>query len=233
MSVKHQNKLYIRGRKHLQYNECNSDLWIVWLAFVIRVGCHYSLISEGKCLRLCILFFTHYYSDPNMWPWTKKNCHKGQFFFNWGCDNIWKSGIWGCKKNQYIEKLAFKVRMKFLAMHINNTKISFDIYGRKCTKYLHGSWSLLNILMIFGIKEKHFEPYNVFLAIATNIPVTGFVVQGHILHILLMIKNNDSSPISHWSGWQIALPKTRTIGWDEVVRLVWRGIMNVYTFQGN
>ncbi len=39
--------------------------------------------------------------------------------------------------------------------------------------------------MIFGIKEKndHFDPYNVFLAIATNIPVllkTGFVVQGHI-----------------------------------------------------
>ncbi len=37
--------------------------------------------------------------------------------------------------------------------------------------------------MIFGIKEKnHFDPYNVFLAIATNIPQrlkTGFVVQGH------------------------------------------------------
>ncbi len=28
------------------------------------------------------------------------------------------------------------------------------IYGRKFTKYLHGTWSLLNILMIFGIKEK-------------------------------------------------------------------------------
>ncbi len=39
--------------------------------------------------------------------------------------------------------------------------------------------------MIFGIKEKNdnFDPYNVFLAIATNIPQrlkTGFVVQGHI-----------------------------------------------------
>ncbi len=32
-------------------------------------------------------------------------------------------------------------------------------------------------------KINHFDPYNVFLAIATNIPVllmTGFVVQGHI-----------------------------------------------------
>ncbi len=28
------------------------------------------------------------------------------------------------------------------------------IYGKKFTKYLHGTWSLLNILMIFGIKEK-------------------------------------------------------------------------------
>ncbi len=28
------------------------------------------------------------------------------------------------------------------------------IYGRKFTKYLHGTWSLLNVLMNFGIKEK-------------------------------------------------------------------------------
>ncbi len=38
--------------------------------------------------------------------------------------------------------------------------------------------------MIFGIKDIYnFDPYNVFLAIATNIPVllmTGFVVQDHI-----------------------------------------------------
>ncbi len=27
-------------------------------------------------------------------------------------------------------------------------------YGRKFTKYLHGTWSLLNILIVFGIKEK-------------------------------------------------------------------------------
>ncbi len=41
---------------------------------------------------------------------------------------IWKSGIWGCKKNQNIEKFAFKVvQMKFLAMHYTNNKFSFDI----------------------------------------------------------------------------------------------------------
>ncbi len=42
---------------------------------------------------------------------------------------IWKSGIWGCKKNLNIEKITFKVvQMKFLAMHITNQKLSFDIF---------------------------------------------------------------------------------------------------------
>ncbi len=73
----------------------------------------------------------------------------------------------GAKKNLNIEKITFKVvQIKFLAMHITNQKISFDIYGRTFKNiYLHGTWSLLNILMIFGIKEKNynFDPYNVFL----------------------------------------------------------------------
>ncbi len=51
----------------------------------------------------------------------------------------------------------------------------------------------LNILMIFGIKEKWiiFDPYNVLLSIATNIPVllmTAFVLQGHI-YIYIYIYN--------------------------------------------
>ncbi len=59
-------------------------------------------------------------------------------------------------------------------MPITNQKWSFDIF----TKYLHGTWSLLNILMIFGIKKK-----SIILTIAINIPVllkTGFVVQGNM-----------------------------------------------------
>ncbi len=37
----------------------------------------------------------------------------------------WKSGIWGCKKND-IEKIAFNVvQIKFLAMHITNQKYIF------------------------------------------------------------------------------------------------------------
>ncbi len=44
-------------------------------------------------------------------------------------DNIWKSGIWGCKINLNIEQIIFKVvQMKFLAMHITNQKFSFDIF---------------------------------------------------------------------------------------------------------
>ncbi len=35
----------------------------------------------------------------------------------------------GAKKNQNIEKIAFKaVQMKFLAIHITNQKLSFDIF---------------------------------------------------------------------------------------------------------
>ncbi len=47
---------------------------------------------------------------------------------------IWKSGIWGCKKKwkkieENIEKIAFQVvQMKFVAMHILNKKLSFDIF---------------------------------------------------------------------------------------------------------
>ncbi len=88
------------------------------------------------------------------------------------------------KTNQNIEKIAFKVvQMKLLAMHITNQKLVFlHIYGRKFTKYLNGTWSFLNILMIFGIKLKYVNV--LLLAIATNIPVlhkTGFVAQCHIL----------------------------------------------------
>ncbi len=46
--------------------------------------------------------------------------------------------------------------------------------------------------MIFGIKKiDYFDPNNVFLAIATNIPQrlkTGFVVQGHIYTYIIQKK---------------------------------------------
>ncbi len=60
------------------------------------------------------------------------------------------------KKNLNTEKIAFKVvQIKCLAMHIIKQKLCFDRFKvRHLKKYLHGTWSLLNVLMTFGIKEK-------------------------------------------------------------------------------
>ncbi len=58
------------------------------------------------------------------------------------------------QKNLNIEKIIFKVvQMKFLAMHITNQKLSFDIFtvGNVLNIFMEHD---LNILMIFGIKEK-------------------------------------------------------------------------------
>ncbi len=55
------------------------------------------------------------------------------------------------QKNLNIDKIIFKVvQTKFLAMHINNQKLSFDIFTVQNIFMEHD----LNILMIFGIKEK-------------------------------------------------------------------------------
>ncbi len=58
------------------------------------------------------------------------------------------------KTNLNIEKIIFKVvKIKFLAMHINDQKFSFDIFMVENVLNIfmeHG----LNILLIFGVKEK-------------------------------------------------------------------------------
>ncbi len=49
-------------------------------------------------------------------------------------------------ENLESEKIAFNVvQIKYLTMHITNQKLHFDIF----TKYIHGTWSLMIILMIF------------------------------------------------------------------------------------
>ncbi len=72
-------------------------------------------------------------------------------------DNIWLRynylKIWNLRvqKNLNIEKIIFKVvQMKFLAMHITNQKLSFNVGNLQNILMEHD----LNILMIFGIKEK-------------------------------------------------------------------------------
>ncbi len=53
------------------------------------------------------------------------------------------------QKNLNIKKIIFKVvQMKFLAMHITNQKLSFDIFTAQNIFMEHD----LNILMIFSIK---------------------------------------------------------------------------------
>ncbi len=79
--------------------------------------------------------------------------------------------------------------MKFLAMHITNQKLSFDIFT--VGHFQISSWNMIFTSYILypndfwhKIKNYNVDPYNVLLAIATNIPVllmTGFVLQGHIL----------------------------------------------------
>ncbi len=75
------------------------------------------------------------------------------------------------------------------------------IYGKQFTKYLHGPWFLLNILMIFWHKRKidNFDSHNVFLAIAANIPQrfkTCFVLQGHILYVYVDMQSQASITIN-------------------------------------
>ncbi len=68
-------------------------------------------------------------------------------------------------------------------MHVTNQKLGFYIFmvGNSLNIFMELD---INILMIFGIKYIfNFDPYNVLLSIATNIPVllmTAFVLQAHI-----------------------------------------------------
>ncbi len=97
--------------------------------------------------------------------------------------------------------------MKFLAMHIINQKLSFDIFM---------VINLLNIFMehdlyfisLWHKRKIHFDPYNVFLAIAINIPQrleTGFVVQGHMYVCVfagLKSTSGGSSSGLHYGQWR-------------------------------
>ncbi len=65
-------------------------------------------------------------------------------------------------------------------MHITNQKLSFDIFTVEIS-----SWNMILISNDFWheIKMYNFDPYNVLLAIATNIAVllmTASVLQGHV-----------------------------------------------------
>ncbi len=91
-----------------------------------------------------------------------------------GSDKIWPRYNYLKFWNLRVQKIKI-FNLNFLAMHITNQKLSFDIfYGRKCTKYFHGTLSLLNIFILFGIKEKSIilTHTKYFLAIAKYTCVT-------------------------------------------------------------
>ncbi len=75
----------------------------------------------------------------------------GQYLFEMQLfENLESEGA----KNLNIEKITFKfVQMKFLAMHIINQKLYFDIFILSNLQNIFMEHDL-NILMIFGIKEK-------------------------------------------------------------------------------
>ncbi len=84
------------------------------------------------------------------------------------------------QNNLNIEKIIFKVvQMKFLAMHITNQKLRFDIFT---VGHIFMEHDLISNNFDHIIKMYNFDSYNVLLAIATNIAVllvTAFVLQGH------------------------------------------------------
>ncbi len=63
--------------------------------------------------------------------------------------------------------------MKLLAMYITNQKLSFDIFtvGNLLNIFMEHDLYLISNDFWHTIKKYNCDPYNVFLALATNIPV--------------------------------------------------------------
>ncbi len=107
----------------------------------------------------------------------------GQYLADIQLENLESEGA----KNQNIDKIAFKaVQMKFLAMHIINQILSFNVsmVGNVLNIFKEHDLYLISQWFLAKKTNYNFDPYYVFLAIATNIPVhlkTAFVLQGHIL----------------------------------------------------
>ncbi len=72
--------------------------------------------------------------------------------------------------------------MKFLAMHITNQKLHFDIFTVGNVQNIFMEHDLIHMIFLHKRKIDNFDSNNVWLNIATNIPVLlmiGFLVKGH------------------------------------------------------
>ncbi len=117
-----------------------------------------------------------------MWPWTTKpvtsvNFSKLRFIKNMLSIDLCLVRIGqyleseGAKKSKHWENHLKVVQINFSINSYYKSKINFCfIYSRTFTKYLNGTWSLLPNDFWHKIKIYHFDPYNVFLAIGSNIP---------------------------------------------------------------
>ncbi len=103
----------------------------------------------------------------HLWPWTTKPVIRVIYIYvssdswiNHLSIDVWfvmigkYLKIWNMRvqKNLNIEKIIFKVvQIKFLAMHITNQKWRFGMFMvLNVLKYIHATWSLLDILYILS-----------------------------------------------------------------------------------
>ncbi len=124
-----------------------------------------------------------------------------------GRDTIWNLRV---QINQNIEKIAFKVvKMKFLAMHITNKKLSVNIFmvGNLQNIFMEHDLYLIYQWFLALNKIDNFDTYNVFLVIATNILQwlkTGFMVQGHIVQRDTRFLYHTHTH-THWSACDVSM----------------------------